>query len=746
MFERLRKSNFRIQLDKSEILKKETAYLGHIITPTGIKPNPDKISCIQKFPIPKTSKEIKSFLGLLGYYRKFIPDFAKITKPMTSCLKKRAKIVLNSDYRQCFETCKELLTNEPILQYPDFSLPFNLTTDASQFAIGAVLSQGTPSKDKPVAFASRTLNQSEQNYSTIERELLAIVWGTKYFRPYLYGQKFTIFTDHKPLHWLFSIKDPNARLTRWRLKLEEYDYTIMYKKGTLNSNADALSRVKINEINTSVACNEQKLIDIDNISISGNINENPDINDIENYPLSETSDINTVHTSHENPILEIPISETAINNFNNQIFFKIVLQTPEIPKIYRLFQNKIRTVIEISKHEFEKDIINTFRELSTIKKTFGINIDKEEFVPRFCEVMKNTFKNSAFKLLLCNTVLEDVKTPELRDQIVKLAHESKTNHRGIVEIESEIKRKYYWPNIRSSVTKVIYNCELCQVMKYDRNPQQQKFELTPTPSKPFEIIHADTFTIKNQKFLTLIDTFSKYAQAYPLTALTAIHVTRAFISFMAHHGSPKLLVLDNGSELRNKIMKDFATLHNINIHYIIPLNPTSNGVIERFHLTLTEHLRIIGALKKDLNILDQMPYAILGYNHSIHSTTKQRPIDIINGHLDLNNPFDININSMLYTNYISQHKKITEEIYKNLNKQISKNKETTLDRRNLNRSNALTYEPGMQAYHKTRERNKANPRFKTHEITNDNRITIDTPTNTYHKNNLRKPLNNQKKK
>lgn len=142
VFQRLRESNFKIQMDKSEFLKLETAYLGHIISKDGIKPNPDKISAIKKYPIPKTPKEIKQFLGLLGYYRKFIPDFARTTKPLTQCLKKGRKITLDPEYVNCFEKCKTLLTNDPILQYPDFSKEFNLTTDASNVAIGVVLSQG----------------------------------------------------------------------------------------------------------------------------------------------------------------------------------------------------------------------------------------------------------------------------------------------------------------------------------------------------------------------------------------------------------------------------------------------------------------------------------------------------------------------------------------------------------------------------------------------------------------------------
>jgi hypothetical protein len=139
---------------------------------------------------------------------------------------------------------KNLLTTAPILKYPNFEEEFILTTDASSYAIGSVLSQGPIGKDLPIAYASRTLSKVECNYSNIERELLSIIWSVKHFRPYLYGRKFTIVTDHRPLTWLFSINDPGSRLARWRLKLEEYDYKIVHKPGKHNRNAAALSRIK----------------------------------------------------------------------------------------------------------------------------------------------------------------------------------------------------------------------------------------------------------------------------------------------------------------------------------------------------------------------------------------------------------------------------------------------------------------------------------------------------------------------
>lgn len=189
-------------------------------------------------PIPKNHKEIKSFLGLTGFYRKFIKDFAKIAKPLTTQLKKDSTINPDEqEYKEAFQTLKLYLMNDPILRHPDFSKHFTLTTDASNFAIGAVLSQ----EGRPISFASRTLNAHETRYSTIEKELLAIVWATSYFRPYLFGRKFTLQTDHKPLTFLENIQEDNSKLQRWKLKLLEYDFNIKHIKGRDNFVADVVA-------------------------------------------------------------------------------------------------------------------------------------------------------------------------------------------------------------------------------------------------------------------------------------------------------------------------------------------------------------------------------------------------------------------------------------------------------------------------------------------------------------------------
>jgi hypothetical protein len=157
----MRRYNMKLQPDKCEFMRKEVSYLGHVIGQNGVRPDEKRIDAVQNFPEPRTTRELKSFLGLAGYYRRFIPNFSKIAKPLTELLKKNTPYILDDKTERAFVTLKTTLTTEPLLQYPDFTRPFVLTTDACNDAIGAVLSQGPIGKDAPIGYASRTLMLKE---------------------------------------------------------------------------------------------------------------------------------------------------------------------------------------------------------------------------------------------------------------------------------------------------------------------------------------------------------------------------------------------------------------------------------------------------------------------------------------------------------------------------------------------------------------------------------------------------------
>ena len=220
-------------------------YLGHVVGNGTVRPMDCKVASVRDFKVPLTKKDVRSFLGLYGYYRKFMPNFSTMVTPLTELTKKRMpnKVKWTTQCDHAFSELKEALTRAPILVTPDWNLPFILQTDASATGLGYVLSQvNGKGEEHPIAYASKKLLASEKIYSAIEREALAIVKGIKHFRTYLEGSTFTVQTDHNPLTHLGNLKDSHGRLARWALSLQPYDFAIVHRSGKVNANTDGLSR------------------------------------------------------------------------------------------------------------------------------------------------------------------------------------------------------------------------------------------------------------------------------------------------------------------------------------------------------------------------------------------------------------------------------------------------------------------------------------------------------------------------
>ncbi|GJU80429.1 reverse transcriptase domain-containing protein [Tanacetum coccineum] len=244
MLQRCEDTNLCLNWEKSHFMVKEGIVLGHKISKKGIEVDKAKIDVIAKLPHPTTVKGVRSFLGHAGFYRRFIKDFSKISRPMTHLLEKNTPFIFSDDCIQAFQTLKKKLTEAPILIAPDWDLPFELMCDASDFAIGAVLGQRHEKHFRPIHYASKTINEAESHYTTTEKEMLAVVYAFEKFRSYLILNKSVVYTDHSALKYLFAKNDSKARLLRWVLILQEFDFNVIDTKGAENLAADHLSRLE----------------------------------------------------------------------------------------------------------------------------------------------------------------------------------------------------------------------------------------------------------------------------------------------------------------------------------------------------------------------------------------------------------------------------------------------------------------------------------------------------------------------
>ena len=247
VMKRMEEYNLKLNLQKCTFCADKVKILGHIVSFNKIEMDPAKTETIKSWAEPKNIKNIQQFIGLASYYRRHILDFSKHAAPLYNLLKKDIPFVWDKSCEIAFIKLKELLTSNPVLRPPDFNRDFYLFTDASAFGLGAILGQKDQDGNEfVISYASRLLKGAERNYSVTEKEALGVVWAVKYFRIYLVGKLFYIISDHRALLWLMNLKDPEGRLGRWQLLIQNLIWVLIYKEGRLHSNVDVLSRPVLN--------------------------------------------------------------------------------------------------------------------------------------------------------------------------------------------------------------------------------------------------------------------------------------------------------------------------------------------------------------------------------------------------------------------------------------------------------------------------------------------------------------------
>lgn len=681
------KAGLKLEPEKCEFSKTEVCFLGHIISEEGIRPDEKKLQAVKKFPIPKDVKRVRQFLGFVNYYRRFIKNLAEITKPMTILLQKDRPFIWGSEQQTAFDKLVEMLCTAPVLQYPQFDKPFIITTDASQYALGCVISQGEIGKDRPIAYASRVLQPAELKYATYEKEALGIIYAIKTFKNYIYGNKFVIVTDHKPLVWLKSA-DNNERVQRWRLKLLDYDYDIIYKAGKQNTNADALSRNPVAEVGICVITRAQKrreenkirqeLTNEDKIKILNEqktkINKkklqikkrkrgkikNSKKRIVSDTVSQESKQKNVVYSKNAIQFRKDNIIHLINNNGesldentrklleNKNISWDKNLNSNEIEiidkgnnKIFVLCLNTAESAIAV-----KTNLIKLFKLLKAIflQKNYAIfSISKDIKITNIAwdeieEILKDIFNKTNIKVIICLNNIIYVEMDK-RDKIFEMLHATKIGgHSGINRTYNRIKDKYYWENLKVDIKKRIQSCEECQRNKLKRIKTKQPMIITDTPLKTFDKIAMDivgpfNITKNNNKYiLSIQDQLSKFIVITSLNDQTAESVADALIKkFICIFGSPKLVLTDRGANFTSKLIKQVARRFKFTKIETTAFSPQSNGSLERAHHPLCEYLKNFSSKKIEWDEL--LEFAQFHYNTSVHTSHKFTPHELVFGYL-----------------------------------------------------------------------------------------------------------------
>lgn len=700
VFTRLRKFNLQLQPPKCEFLRHEVNYLGHVITKEGVRPDTKKVECINNYPTQKNSKDIKSFLGLVGYYRKFIQNFSKMAKPLTELLKQGQPFIWTDRCQETFSFFKEVLTEEPLLQHPDFSKPFVVTSDASNIAIGAVLSQGKIGSDLPISYASRTLNKAEKNYNTTEKELLAIVWATKQFRPYLYGRRFTIVTDHRPLSWLFGVKDPGSRLVRWRLQLEEFDYEVIYKPGTQNTNSDALSRIGVTTISQESEVSKEYQEYMEEKSKRPILNRN--VKEITGDLFEAHEEYAIGHCVSQDFQMDRGIALEFRRRFGqveelkdqNKSVTEVASTTPKerviiclITKEYfwqkPTYENVLLTLINLKQLCTRENITK----LAMPKIACGLDgLEWQEIRT----MIRYVFKNTQTQILIFDN---NEYSNEEKLKIIEEFHNTPIGgHQGVSRTIKRIKQHHNWLGLKKDVQVFISSCSSCQKNKSTNTTIQQPMIITTTASRPFERISLDIVgplpisDKQNSYILTTQDDLTKFSAAFPLRTHDANSVAKALVEgFICQHGIPEIILTDCGTEFLSKLFKECCKLLQIEKINTTPYHPQSNGSLERSHRTLTEYLRHY-VQNHQRNWDDYVAFAMFVYNTTVHTTTKYQPYELVYG-FPASIPHTLSRNpttSYNYDEYAAELKQKLQESHKIVRDTIISSKEKSKEKYDKN--------------------------------------------------------------
>lgn len=639
IFERLRKVNLKLNPSKCQFLKTELLYLGHTISSQGIQPDSEKIKTIQNYPTPTNVDEVRRFVAMCNYYRKFIKNFADITNCLNKLCRKNVKYEWTEQCEKSFNFLKNALTTPPILEYPDFSKEFILQTDASGTAIGAVLCN---SNMKAVAYTSRPLNKAELNYPTIQKELLAIVWSVKYFRPYLYGRTFTIMTDHKPLIYLFGMKDPSSRLLKFRLALEEYDFKIVYVRGKENVIADALSRISITS--QDLKDMNERLVTVITRAQARIITENERENE------SGIDDIPSINPNYwpDQPkvveILRIPNGAVELSLLKGEELKKIK-EKKDIDvesECFAFIKNKNILYVNLDfKAHYTRDVfVEKLRKICEKLKIKEICIIKREdnvlFIKNLVEEIKSIDKWSGPRICILRGI-KRIDDDEEKKFIMNDYHLLPTSgHAGIRRMINNIKRRFYWPGIENDVKSYVRKCEKCQKMKYSRYIKEPMV-ITTTASYALEKVFLDVVgpldrDIENNKYiLTVQCELSKFVEAYPLRNKETVSIAKSFVNnFILRFGIPKIIATDRGTEFISETMEEVCKLLNIEKLSSTAYHHQTIGSLENAHKHLGSFLRI--QCDNHPETWSQwLPFWCFTYNNTIHSSTRYPPYELVFG-------------------------------------------------------------------------------------------------------------------
>ena len=704
VFQKIREAGLKLKPKKCHLCRRQVEFLGHVVSGEGVATDPSKIDKIRDWPTPTNVRQVRSFIGLTSYYRRFIENYAQIAEPLHRITGKGARFEWTREQQEAFEELQRRLTNTPILGYPRRENPFILDTDASACSVGAVLSQEQDGQERVIAYGSRVLSTPERNYCVTRRELLAVVEFIDQYRHYLYGRRFRLRTDHGSLRWLFAIKEPQGQVARWLERLATFEFSIEHRPGKYHTNADTLSRCpcpfpcaqcgkeheepavrkrrppspKTKDGRRKVSEEGPAELGAGHSRPLGRSGESPD----DRCPPSSEADDKPYEVSSEEgrPVTYLRAASTRRSvgrrGRGRQLRKQLNQQRGEVDTSSQTWEDD--NLLEAQERDMVLQVVRAWGDQRpTWDEIAGEAPDVKYWWAQYDCLFRNQKDLLCYRWTEGDDVIEKVILPiDLIPTLLAVLHDHPSaGHMGREKTLQRVKQsKFLWRHRTKSVREWCRRCDLCLRAKAPNRPQLAPMKSMPTGA-PMERVAMDilgpfpTTFYNNQFVLVIADYFTKWMEMVALPDHRAETVAEALVEvFFCRLGIPSQLHSDQGTDFTSKVVTEMSRLFRVDKIRTSPWHPQSDGQVERLNRTIGRMLRqLTGECQRDWD--QHLPMIGMAYRSSVHSSTGYTPNYLMLGRecsppLEVQHPPpDFSMSTQGWSDYVDRLAKRFEKSY-----------------------------------------------------------------------------------